>query len=367
MVTTSKMVAVAVAVIAVVLVLVPYMIGPPTLSGSAKVLHTSKAIEVTGEGPESLDWDPQGEGPYVGVSDGRVLKWLGYGRGWSDFAFTSPDRENCSGHVPEREHICGRPLGVHFEKKSGDLYIADCYFGIMKVGPEGGLAQKVVDEADGRKFTFTNHMDIDEVDDVIYFTDSSDTYQIRTVLEVFVTGDKTGRLIRYDMKTKETKVLMTGLGFANGVTLSKDRSFVLVAEPPAAKIHRYWLRGPKAGTHDVFVELPGYPDNIRRNEKGEIWAALHCKKTLFSRIVVNYPAIGKFLVKTMKKELIWFLFEGGKPHATIVKVAENGEILENLEDSEGERVKFMSEAYEKDGKLWIGSFILPNVWVYDLK
>jgi hypothetical protein len=28
------------------------------------------------------------------------------------------------------EHVCGRPLGLRFDKRTGDLYIADAYFGL---------------------------------------------------------------------------------------------------------------------------------------------------------------------------------------------------------------------------------------------
>ncbi|XP_010543890.1 PREDICTED: protein STRICTOSIDINE SYNTHASE-LIKE 1-like [Tarenaya hassleriana] len=277
------------------------------------------------------------------------------------------EEENCSKHVPELEHICGRPLGLHFEKKSGDLYICDAYFGIMKVGPEGGLAEKVVDEAEGRKFTFTNHLDIDEEDDAIYFTDSSDTYQIRTVLQLFLSGEKTGRLIRYDKKTKEAKVLIDGLHFPNGVSLNKDGSFVIVCEPAALLVHRYWLKGPKAGTRDVFAKIPGYGDNIRRSPTGDyFWIALHSKACPFGRFALLHPWIGKFVINTFKLELMLYLFEGGLPHAAIVKLGENGDILEVLEDSKGRNMKFVSEALEKDGQLWIGSVFLPFVWVYDL-
>jgi len=74
------------------------------------------------------------------------------------------------------EPACGRPLGLSFEKKSGDLYFCDGYLGVMKVGPKGGLAEKVVDEVEGQKVMFANQMDIDEEEDAIYFNDSSDTY-----------------------------------------------------------------------------------------------------------------------------------------------------------------------------------------------
>ena len=37
--------------------------------------------------------------------------------------------------------MCGRPLGLQFFAKTGDLYIADAYLGLMKVGPDGGEAE----------------------------------------------------------------------------------------------------------------------------------------------------------------------------------------------------------------------------------
>lgn len=43
-------------------------------------------------GPESLAFDCNGEGPYVGVSDGRILKWKAANSGWTEFATTAPHR-----------------------------------------------------------------------------------------------------------------------------------------------------------------------------------------------------------------------------------------------------------------------------------
>lgn len=76
------------------------------------------------------------------------------------------------------EHICGRPLGLRFDKKTGDLYIADAYLGLLKVGPEGGLATSLATEAEGVPLRFTNDLDMDEEGNV-YFTDSSTKYQRR--------------------------------------------------------------------------------------------------------------------------------------------------------------------------------------------
>ncbi|XP_010932965.2 protein STRICTOSIDINE SYNTHASE-LIKE 3 isoform X1 [Elaeis guineensis] len=136
------------------------------------------------QGPESVAFDPLGRGPYTGVADGRVLFWNGHS--WSDFAYTSPIRSELCDPKPSalsylrNEHICGRPLGLRFDKKTGDLYIADAYFGLLKVGPEGGLATPLSTEAEGVPLNFTNDLDIDEEGN-IYFTDSSTNYQRRYV------------------------------------------------------------------------------------------------------------------------------------------------------------------------------------------
>lgn len=85
-------------------------------------------------------------------------------------------------HTPEprldHEHTCGRPLGLRFEKMTGELYIADAYFGILKVGPEGGLAEPVVTGLHGDPFRFCNDLDFDE-DGNLYFTVSSTKYYRR--------------------------------------------------------------------------------------------------------------------------------------------------------------------------------------------
>ncbi|XP_057722870.1 protein STRICTOSIDINE SYNTHASE-LIKE 10 [Arachis stenosperma] len=345
------------------------LFAPPQLQASKDVLHAARLLHVTGAlGPESLVFDRHGGGPYTGVADGRILKWEGDEVGWTDFAVTSSNRTECvRPFAPELEHICGRPLGLKFDKKSGDLYIADAYLGLKVVGPEGGLATQVVTEAEGQPFHFTNDMDISEDEDVIYFTDSSSAFPRRQFMFVLLHGDKTGRFLKYNKSTKEVSVLLRGLAFPNGVALSKDGSFVLIAETTTGKILRLWLHGPNAGEVNTFAVVPGFPDNIRRNSEGEFWVALHAKGTPFSRWVTSNAWIGQTLLKVgFNFKQLHSSFAGWKPHATAVKLSEKGEILEVLEDCEGKKLKFISEVEEKDGKLWIASVLMPFIGIYDL-
>lgn len=73
------------------------------------------------------------------------------------------------------EQRCGRPLGLRFHKETGDLYIADAYYGLMVVGPEGGLATPLVTHVQGKRILFANDLDIHR-NGSIFFTDTSTRY-----------------------------------------------------------------------------------------------------------------------------------------------------------------------------------------------
>ncbi|KAF6160538.1 hypothetical protein GIB67_019478 [Kingdonia uniflora] len=322
------------------------------------------------QGPESIVFDSLGRGPYTGLADGRVVFWNG--ESWTDFAVTSPLRSELCSPKPspldylKNEHVCGRPLGLRFDKKTGDLYIADAYFGLLKVGPEGGLATPLVTEAEGIPLKFTNDLDFDEEGN-IYFTDSSSKYQRRNFMQLVFSAEDSGRLLKYDPTTKQTTVLLKNLQFPNGVSMSKDKSFFVFCEGSIGRLRRYWLKGEKAGTSEVFAVLPGFPDNVRTNEKGEFWVGIHCRRSIYNHIVSLYPQLRKFLLKLPIPTIYQYLMHiGGRPHGVIVKFSPEGELVQILEDSQGKVVKAVSEVEEKDGKLWIGSVLMPFVAVYEL-
>lgn len=266
----------------------------------------------------------------------------------------------------KNEHICGRPLGLRFDKKTGDLYIADAYFGLMKVGPEGGLATSLTTEAEGIPLRFTNDLDIDDEGNV-YFTDSSSVYQRRNFLHLVFSAESSGRLLKYNPVTKETTVLERNLQFPNGVSLSKDRSFFVFCEGAIGRLRKYWLKGEKAGTSEVFAVLPGFPDNVRTNKDGEFWVAVHSRRTLYTYLCAHYPKIRKFTLKLPIPAKIQFLLHiGGRLHGVVVKYSQEGKVVRILEDSQGKVVRAVSEAEEKDGKLWMGSVLMSFIAVYNL-
>lgn len=75
----------------------------------------------------------------------------------------------------KNEKFCGRPLGLRFDQKTGELYIADAYFGLMVVGSNGGAATPLAAHVQGRPILFANDLDV-HGNGSIFFTDTSMRY-----------------------------------------------------------------------------------------------------------------------------------------------------------------------------------------------
>ncbi|KAJ8618505.1 hypothetical protein MRB53_014691 [Persea americana] len=258
-------------------------------------------------GPESLEFDLEGRGPYTGMADGRVVRWMGHNIGWETFALvtTTWSEKLCANGVDsttskqgKHEQHCGRPLGLRFNRETGDLYIADAYYGLLVVGPKGGVAAPLATHAGGKPILFANDLDIHR-NGSIFFTDTS---------------------MRYN------RMLM-----------------------------RYWLEGPRTGEVEVFANLPGLPDNIRMNGKGQFWVAMDCCRTSVQEVLSHNPWIKNIYFRLPLKMTILARFVGMKMFSVISLFNEDGEILEVLEDRRGEVMTLVSEVQEIDGKLWIGT------------
>ncbi|XP_039841862.1 protein STRICTOSIDINE SYNTHASE-LIKE 10-like [Panicum virgatum] len=328
-----------------VLLLVP----STTAAESAKAIDASRSQRlelpdslVGPDGPESVAIDAHGGGPYVSVADGRVLRWGGAGAGWATYAYSPSYAENGCAAPSElppvaRESSCGRPLGLLFHRGSGDLYISDAYMGLMRVGPGGGEATVLATEAGGAPLRFTNGVDVDQVTGDVYFTDtdSSETYRRSQHRMVTATGDSTGRIMRYDPRANRVTVLQSGVTYPNGIAISADRTHLIVALTGPCKLMRYWLQGPKAGTSELFADLPGYPDNVRPDGKGGYWVALHREK-------YEFPF-------------------GVNKHLVAIGIGAEGEKLQEMKGPKNVRPTELVET--RDDKIYMGSVELTYVGI----
>ncbi|THG06230.1 hypothetical protein TEA_019815 [Camellia sinensis var. sinensis] len=183
-------------------------------------------------------------------------------------------KELCDGTNDQNlESICGRPLGLGFNDMTGELYIVDPYFGLLAVGAGGGLATQLATGVKRMPFAFLDALDVDPVSKIVYFTDASAVFRLGNVAKIIQSGDTSARLLKYDPKTNQVTVLLTGLSGAIGVAVSKDGAVILVTELITSRIRRFWVKGPKANSAEILTYLPGNPDNIKRTILGEFWVA----------------------------------------------------------------------------------------------
>lgn len=234
------------------------MLAPNDLLKTATLIGVGQVI-----GPEDVAVDEQGR-IYGGVADGRILRFDG-------------DRQETFADTG------GRPLGLHFDPQ-GNLVVCDAVKGLLSVDPQGKV-QVLLNEAEGVPFGFTDDLDI-AADGTIYFSDASSRYHVHDYLLDCIEARPYGRLIRFDPRTGQTDVLLNDLYFANGVALSQNEEFVLVNETYRYRVTRYWLKGPRKGRHDVFVEnLPGFPDGVSANRQGTFWLAMFTvRNTIMDRL-----------------------------------------------------------------------------------
>lgn len=314
-------------------------------------------------GPESLEFDASGRGPYTGLADGRIVRWMGTEAGWETFALVTPNwtqklcvrgKDSTTYKQWKVEPRCGRPLGLRFDRKTGNLYIADAYYGLLVVGPQGGIATSLSTHAGETPILFANDLDIHE-NGSIFFTDTSKKYNRVNHFFILLEGESTGRLLRYDHPTGTTHVVLEGLAFPNGVQLSPDQSFLLYTETTNCRVMKYWLKGPKSGSVELVRNLPGFPDNVRVNARGQFWIAIDCCRTRAQEILIRYPWLRNIYFRLPIPMRFLARMMGMKMYTVITLMNENGEIEDVLEDREGKVMKLVSEVKETNGKLWIGT------------
>lgn len=118
---------------------------------------------------------------------------------------------------------------------------------------------------------------------------------------------------------------------------------------------KYWLEGPKTGLVERVADLPGFPDNVRINEKGQFWVAIDCCRTAAQEVLSHNPWIRSIYFRLPIRMSILARLMGMKMYTVISLFDEKGEILEVLEDRKGVVMKLVSEVREVKGKLWIGT------------
>jgi sugar lactone lactonase YvrE len=305
----------------------------PTLSGkyeSNSRLAGVERLDSGGNAPEDVALDTQGR-IYGGLDDGRIVRLRADGTHPENFANTQ-----------------GRPLGLIFDR-SGNLIVADAIKGLLSVNPNGAVSV-LSTQANSVPFLCTNDVDV-AADGTIYFTDASRKFPLSTFTADVLEHGPNGRFLAYDPKSKTTRVVLDNLHFANGVAVSPDQSFVLVVDTGEYRVLRVWLRGPKQGQSDIFIDnLPGFPDGILSNGRDKFWLALVTPRDVVLDKLLPHPFLRKVVARLPK-----FLQPTPKRFSFVLGLDLNGQVVANLQNGSKDCFAEIANVVERNGMLYFGS------------
>jgi sugar lactone lactonase YvrE len=276
------------------------------------------------DGPEHVAFGPDGM-LYAAVASGKLLRMNADGSAQQVFARTG-----------------GRVLGFAFDV-SGNLIAADAYKGLLRITPDGQV-RVLADRVGGEPIRYADAVIVAR-SGVVYFTDASTRFGPEewggtfeaSILDI-IEQSATGRVLAYDPGRGSTRVVARGLSFANGIALSEDEQWLLVAETGR---YRVWkiasdaadldvARGPSAQARLLLDNLPGYPDNLMRGQDGRIWMGFTKPRSPVVDGMADKPWL-----RSMTLRLPRALWPVPRPYGHVIAFTEDGRVVADLQDPSG--------------------------------
>ncbi|MGH8160245.1 MAG: SMP-30/gluconolactonase/LRE family protein [Rhodanobacter sp.] len=287
--------------------------------------------DIGGVGPEGIATDAEGR-IYAGYLDGRVVRFDADGNGHQLLANTG-----------------GRPFGM-MPQRDGGVLVCDGIRGLLRIDAAGSV-EVLSSQAEGVPYRFTNDLDVDASGTVVYFSDSSHKWGVCQDIDDIIEHAGNGRLMRHDLTNGETTVLLRGLQFPNGVAVGPNGDYVLVAESGQYQVQRYWLKGPKAGSADLFIDnLPGFPDNISYNGRDRFWLAIAAPRN-----ALLDGLSGNSFIRTVISRLPAFIQPKPTRHSIVLALDPAARVVANLQNRSTDTYWKITSVCEYGPWLYCGS------------
>ena len=301
----------------------------PTLEGDFAENRVLQGMELfatpNGHGPEDVALDAEGR-IYVGVEEGQIIRYAADGSDPQVFDFDN----------------------------DGNLIVADAAKGLLSVTPTGAISV-LCTEAGSHPLGFTDDVDVDS-QNVAWFSDASYKWEHQEVMNEVLESRPNGRLLKYDISTGECVVVLDELFFANGVAVSPDDSYVLVNETMRYRTKRVYVRGPRSGEVEVFIDnLPGFPDGISTGADGVFWLAIYAPRNELLDSAGPTPWLRKLIHRIPAA-----LQPKPRRHPFVLGLDASGKVVHNLQDADGAEFSKSTSAEQVGDWLFIGSLTEPK-------
>ncbi len=278
-----------------------------------KMLKSATGINLGDfEGPEDATLGQDGR-IYVTTASGSIVRIQN--RGISEFV-----------------NVGGRPLGIETDH-DGSLVVANAVVGLQRIERDGSVTI-LLHEFEQQPLENANNLGIGP-NGVIYFSQSSTKFTASgfggsyeaSLLDILEHGGN-GNVYAFNPASGIATRLMTNLNYANGVAVSKDGSFLLVAETSEYRILKYWLSGELQGETEVLIDnLPAFPDNIKNGLNGRFWIGFAAPRNQLIDQLSNKPFARRII-----QRLPAAVRPKADPFSHVIAINGDGEVLMNLHD-----------------------------------
>ena len=289
-------------------------------------LAALQMIDLKGEeGPEHIVIGPDGK-LYTTVSSGNILRMNPDGSAQEVFANTG-----------------GRVLGFDFDAQ-GHLIAADAVKGLLSISPAREV-RVLTDKVNGDPIRYADAVVVAK-NGKLYFSDASTRFAPKdwggtfeaSILDI-LEQSSTGRILEFDPATQTTRVLATGLSFANGVALNQSETSLFVNETGKYRVWKLDVNAQNLnlmaaptpqGAKLLFDNLPGYPDNLMRGRDGKIWLGFAKPRNPTIDNFANKPWLRALTLRLPRA--MWPI---PKAYGHVMAFTEDGQVVADLQDPSG--------------------------------
>ena len=341
---------------------------PPLTSDLTKIVKSSQKINLPG--CESIALDSRGY-LYTGTYHGLVVQVS------PDFSDVTPlvrtgpapvDDEKCNNSsLADDLNLCGRVLGVRLLDED-TLIVIDHLHGIFSISIKHKSKTLLLDLKNQPSYLdipihLPNNLIILPTGDSILFTDSFTKFTQKQAMLALLEHGTDGRVYKLDLISRNITLFLSGIHFPNGIELHRDGESILIAELSICRIIRYYFRGNKQGTKEVFSDnFIGIPDNIQRARAGGYWVGVPLVRNSVFDTMMKYPTISSVVTKLIDAELLEKLSITSTGEGLAVRLGEEGEVLEYVYDPLGSHAPLVTEAVDSEnGFLYFATISGDNV------
>jgi sugar lactone lactonase YvrE len=237
----------------------------------------------------------------------------------------------------------GRVLGFDFDAQ-GHLIAADAVKGLLSISPAREV-RVLTDKVNGDPIRYADAVVVAK-NGKLYFSDASTRFAPKdwggtfeaSILDI-LEQSATGRILEFNPATQTTRVLATGLSFANGVALNQSETSLFVNETGKYRVWKLDVNAQNLnlmaaptpqGAKLLFDNLPGYPDNLMRGRDGKIWLGFAKPR---NATIDNFA--DKPWLRALTLRLPRALWPIPQAYGHVMAFTEDGQVVADLQDPSG--------------------------------